>query len=262
MRVMPIAIMVSCFFVFGQNVKAADTVITQDTVWSKGEVRIIDGSDGLAIMPGAKLTVEAGVIIKLYPNNAITIMGELDIKGSAAEPVIITSLKDDSAGGDTNGDGNATAPALGDWYGIFANSPSAIIKIDYAKISYGGSYDNNQTYLLAINQAAEFSVSHSSIVNNNGYMIIGQVPSVKINYSNINNPNFCLSEDPFGMGIAMTYCGGPMLMNMGANLMDATNNYWGHENGPTILEQISGSPDIKGTAIMGNISYQPFLTMP
>jgi len=156
-------LLLAWFFVWGGPAKAADVVITADTVWSKGEVRVIDGDEGLAVMPGAKLTIEAGVIIKLAPNNAIMVMGELDIQGSAVEPVIITSLKDDSAGGDTNGDGNSAAPT------VFYN---------------------------------------------------------------------------------------------GATALDASNNYWGHEAGPTLFEQMSGQSDIKGTAISGNINYQPFLTSP
>jgi len=245
------------FFVFGQIARAADAVITEDTVWSKGEVRVIDGGDGLVVMSGVKLTIEPGVIVKLAPNTAVIVMGELAIYGSAAEPVIITSLKDDSAGGDTNGDGDASSPALGDWFGILANNSSAIIKIDYAKISYGGSYDGSQAYLMAINQAAEFSLTHSNIINNNGYIIIGQASSFKINYSNIFNPDFCLNEDLSGQGIAMIYCGGPVLMNMGTGTIEAANNYWGHDGGPTL-----SSEDIKGTPISGNINYQPFLVSP
>ena len=255
---MPIFIL-AWFFVFAQNAKAAE--MTVDTVWNKGEVRVIDDG-GLAVMSGVKLTIEAGVIIKLAPNNMILVMGELDIRGSSAEPVVITSLKDDSAGGDTNGDGAATMPAPGDWYGISVNDPGAIIKIDYAKISYGGSYDGSPVYLLDINQGAEFKLSHSSVINNNGYIAVGQAPDVRINYSNIYNPDFCLDQDPLDMGINMIYCGGAGIINMGANLIDAVSNYWGHENGPTVSEQVSGSEDIKGTMIGGNISYQPFLTEP
>ncbi|MBN1339436.1 MAG: hypothetical protein JXA03_08935 [Bacteroidales bacterium] len=35
--------------------------------------------------------------------------------------MLFTSIKDDSAKGDTNGDGNATSPADYDWNGVYNN---------------------------------------------------------------------------------------------------------------------------------------------
>lgn len=184
----------------------------------------------------------------------------MDVKGSAAEPAVITSFKDDGAGGDTNGDGATTAPTPGDWYGILAYSPGAKIKIDYARISYGGAYFGGEVYFLAANQPAKFSLSHSNIINNKGYIMVSQPLSAKISNTNIYNPDFCLSRDPFGMEIEMAYCGGPIVFYSGASPLDAANNYWGHEAGPTLFEQMNSPDDIKGTPISNNIIYQPFLT--
>ena len=55
----------------------------------------------------------AGQVVK--PSNTGFEVGDggvLSVSGSAGSPVVFTDVRDDSAGGDTNGDGDATVPSL------------------------------------------------------------------------------------------------------------------------------------------------------
>ncbi len=53
------------FFIFGHSVRAID--ISDDVTWTKAQSPVII-KERVWVMPGATLTIEAGVAVKLYPN--------------------------------------------------------------------------------------------------------------------------------------------------------------------------------------------------
>lgn len=132
--------------------QAAGTVITSqtltaDTVWTTaGSPYWVQNT--LRVNVGVRLTIEPGVIVKIgNPADRygrIIVDGQLIVRGTAAAPVIFTSHRDDSIGGDTNGDGAATSPARGDWYDIYFSDTAKVQSvIDRARILYGGYGSGN-----------------------------------------------------------------------------------------------------------------------
>jgi hypothetical protein len=99
--------------------------ITEPRQWLETEVAfVIDGYQRY-IDTGGSLTLGNNVVIKFCSTGELWLeegAGQLHNHDGAG--VYFTSYKDDSKKGDTNGDGSATSPAIGDWSGIYDNSLS------------------------------------------------------------------------------------------------------------------------------------------
>ncbi|WP_321437370.1 right-handed parallel beta-helix repeat-containing protein [uncultured Bacteroides sp.] len=74
----------------------------------------------VTINEGNVLTINPGVVIKSQQSwaRAFLINGAVKAIGQKNDKIIFTSIKDDSAWGDTNNDGTGSVPGNSDWYGL------------------------------------------------------------------------------------------------------------------------------------------------
>lgn len=124
--------------------------ITANTTWALADSPIVV-SGTVNVQSPAVLTIEPGVVVKFEAAGSLVVQNgaTLTAVGTAANRIVFTSMKDDAAGGDTNGDGNATTPAYGDWGDLSFpgwNSGSGIFpslgSLQYVDVRYG-----NQLYV-------------------------------------------------------------------------------------------------------------------
>jgi len=148
------------------NVVIITSDIIEPTTWWGDSIYLIKAWD---FYVENTLTIKPGAIIKFHPTEGPTLAmsgsGTVIAKGTASNPVVFTSYKDDSKGGDTNGDGNATSPSVKDWGNISTNGMNGS-EFKYCEFYYGGNSTYSST--LAIEAGSVGTVENCTFAHNAG----------------------------------------------------------------------------------------------
>lgn len=159
-------------------------IISQNTTWYQNRTYVVQGA--VTVNAGVMLTIQPGVVIKFQDtSSALVINGTLNVIGASLSKVYFTSLKDDTVGGDTNGDGSASSPGAGDWQTLQFNSGSTG-DISNAVIRYAGNYYGSAVY----NDGGTLTITGLTFDNNNGIAIIHSSGTLTVTSSEISNGDY------------------------------------------------------------------------
>ncbi|MCX6033149.1 MAG: right-handed parallel beta-helix repeat-containing protein [Chloroflexi bacterium] len=223
---------------------------------------IPDGN--LQVASGATLTLAPGTIVK-FEHAFVTFQvdGALDARGTAAQPITFTSLRDDSVGGDTNGDGSVSRPAPGDWNLMRFNNLSQQSTLEYNIIRYGGGTGWQLALLV---YTPKLALTHSTIANTRGGAlgIENASPVVEDNtfQSNERGVHAWANSQPVlrrNRFVGNTVYG--VRNDSSGVIIDAQQNWWGSPTGPydPSDDRASGgwyNPAGKGNPVTDRVDYR------
>ncbi|MEI6316791.1 MAG: right-handed parallel beta-helix repeat-containing protein [bacterium] len=138
---------------------AATTVtsdIVSDTTWTASSGPFIV-SGVIHVSAASTLTIEPGVVVKFDKNSSLKIDGEVDAIGDPGNKIYFTSFKDDTIGGDDNGDGANSSPVNNEFV-EFAITSSGSAEFNNCEFTYG---------TRAIDSSGNTKVSNSNFTANN-----------------------------------------------------------------------------------------------
>lgn len=229
-----------------QPVVPACGTVTSNTTWTANSVYQLNGCN-LIVAETATLTIQAGTAVQVggdcgtgNKNCALVVKGSLQAQGTAASPVIFTSLNDNRYRGGAN---TATA---GEWYGLHF-APGSTGNLLHTHVSYAGSgelgrWDNwvfaNRAQIFAQDSTLEVRESRISHGLKAGIALYGPDVNAQIEATRIEH----------NVGSAETNLPGAIYQNtqfmttryrnltLEANSSDDVGIAWGTGRGTAVLD--------------------------
>ena len=220
---------------------------------------------GFQVKTGTTVTLGPGVVLKFPPGRFFNIYGKLVANGTPENKVYITSLKDDLAGGDTNGDGGATTPVPVDW-GRIAVSDTGELELNNTVVRYGGyadGYEGIEPFNSEISSiGGSINITNSEITDS-GVGILSTAGLFHISSSTIERNFIGINSAKNGSGVVTK---SRILNNKNYGVfnqsnfgfvVDARDNWWGDTTGP---QHYLLNPNGLGNGASDNVNFTPWLT--
>ena len=175
-------------------------------VWMGGDIRIGGG---------AVFTIAPGTVIKMGKDVDLRINGGLKAIGTKLDPIVFTSYKDDSFGGDSNNDGSSD-PLPGDWGGIKFESSTLDVQstLKYCTFYFGASSSYGEVpFPILLDLRANPSISDIKIKDCrvNALGLIGGTYKVDVQLNNPGVPIWMSGDTRIDKGAVLTIDSGTLI---------------------------------------------------
>lgn len=137
------------------------------TIWTPDNIYVIAMGN---IWVESTLTIQPGTVVKFRNGYGLEVQqsGSIQANGSESDPIIFTSIRDDSYGCDDNNDGNGSQPNAKDWSRILVATNGSVF--NHCHFYYGGG---NTWQSTLETRDVEISITNCRFVSNAGGVYLG-----------------------------------------------------------------------------------------